>query len=342
MTTDIIDARLAGFAQPVVAKVAQVAVARRIGLIINPRSHANKADPLHLDAVLARHPTIRCASPIDSHALHETLRDFASDRVDLVVISGGDGTVRDVLSALAASDFASPPELAILSSGNTNLAGRVLGSPGHGGDALEKLLDAIAIGQTRRRTCPVLEVSWIGEPTRPPVYGFLFGAAAFTEAKRIAAETVQRRGINQGLAVGVTLLATIAKASFGRSGKLSRGTRMEVRIDDAPPGDGRRFLMLATTLDRLMLGLWPFWGRGSGVIRWLDIDAPAPWLLPALGAVFLRRPAVWMTKNGYRSGRADSLCLRMDKPFILDGEAFDTGAEGVRLSASRFVTVVTA
>jgi hypothetical protein len=334
MTVGIIDAN--------VERVARPLAARRIALVINPRSHANKADPDRMATVLLRHPEISWAAPETSAALHAALRAFASDKVDLVVISGGDGTVRDVLSALADSDFASPPDLAILSAGNTNLAGRVLGSPGNGVDALDRLIDAIAQGRTRRRTCPVLKVSWIGEPKRPPVYGFLFGAAAFTEAKRIAAETVQRRGIHHGLAVAVTLMATSVKAVFGRSRALSKGTRMAVSIDATPAADAARFLVLATTLDRLMLGLWPFWGRGRGGIRWLDIDAPAPWLGAALWAVLLRRPGKWMTRRGYRSGRADRLRILMDQPFILDGETFGAGPDGILLSAPHSVTVISA
>src|ERR1700712_1985572 len=128
MTVAIIDARVDGALQTM-ARVTKVTASRRIGVVINPRSHGNKADPLQLEAVLSRHPEIRCVSPADFDALHIALREFASDMIDLVIISGGDGTIRDVLSALAATNFSSPPELAILASGNTNLAGRVLGSP---------------------------------------------------------------------------------------------------------------------------------------------------------------------------------------------------------------------
>jgi hypothetical protein len=347
MTTAMIDAPVDGVTLGTAAPPKNAVPSWRIGLVINPRSHANKADPDRMESVLARHPEIRSASPANAAELHAALREFAFAQVDLVVISGGDGTVRDVLSALAASDFASPPDLAILSAGNTNLAGRVLGSPGHGSHAFERLIDAITNGRTRKKTCPVLKVSWLGEPVRPPVHGFLFGAAAFTEAKRIAADTVQRRGIHEGLAVAVTLIATLVKALVGRTGPpsggtLTEGARMEVSIDDAPASDTRRFLVLATTLDRLMLGLWPFWGRGRGGIRWLDIDAPAPWLGAAVCAVLLRRPGGWMTRRGYRSGRADTLRIRMDQPFILDGEAFVAGPDGIMLSVSRSVTVITA
>jgi diacylglycerol kinase family enzyme len=341
MTPAVTNARVEGVRQLMAAPETNAAASRRIGLIINPRSHANKADPIQMDAVLARHPEISRASPTNAAALHDALRTFASDKIEILVISGGDGTVRDVLSALATSDFSSLPEIAILSAGNTNLAGRVLGSPGHGARALEKLIGAITNNLTRRRTCPILQVSWIGEPARPPVCGFLFGAAAFTEAKRIAAESVERRGIHQGLAVALAFLATAAKALFGRSRRLSDGTRMEVRIDGGSPDDARRFLMLATTLDSLMLGLWPFWGHGRGAIRWLNIDAPPLRLSAALWAVLLRRPREWMAESGYRSGRADSVRIRMEQPFILDGEAFDAGSDGILLSTPLSITVIT-
>jgi diacylglycerol kinase (ATP) len=342
MSPAIVDAHTKGVGQRMAPHKTNAVASRRIGLIINPRSHANKADPIQMDAVLARHPEISRASPTNAAALHETLRRFASDRIEILVISGGDGTVRDVLSALATNDFSFLPEIAILSAGNTNLAGRVLGSPGHGGRALEKLIGATTNNRARRRTCPILQVSWIGEPARPPVCGFLFGAAAFTEAKRIAAVSIERRGIHQGLAVAMAFAATVVTALFGRSRKMSDGAQMEVCIDGGSPDDARRFLMLATTLDSLMLGLWPFWGHGRGAIRWLNIDAPPLRLSAALWAVLLRRPREWMAKSGYRSGRADSLRIRMEQPFILDGEAFDAGSDGILLSVPLSVTVITA
>ena len=340
MTSVLADARVDAGGQAIAVGRSRPAASRRIGLIINQRSRANMLDPIQMNVVLARRPEIAWASPADAEALRKALRAFASDGVDILVICGGDGTVREVLSALAASDFSPLPEIAILSAGNTNLAGRVLGSPGRGACALEKLVDAISDGRTKQKTCPVLKISWLGEPARPPVCGFLFGAAAFNEAKRIATDSVHTYGVYQGLAVAVTVMATVVKALVGRGGRLSDGTRMEVAIDGGAPDDAGRFLMLATTLDSLMLGLWPFWGHGHGGIRWLDFDAPPPRLVAALSAVLLRRPRPWMAKSGYRSGRAETLSIRMEQPFILDGDAFDSGLDGILLSTPFSVTVL--
>jgi Diacylglycerol kinase catalytic domain len=342
MTPDAIDTFVGILDHPISEQSSEISSPRRIGIIINPRSHANKARPIQFAAVLARYPALRSASPTSPAALRAALRRFAFEKIDLVVISGGDGTLRDVLSALPASYPDGFPDIAILSSGNTNLAGRVLGSPGRGGRALEWLLKAIDTDKVRRKTCPVLQVSWPGEPARPPVCGFLFGAAAFTEAKRIANESVQSRGVHQALAVAAAMVLTSVRAVLGRGTVLAKGASMQIGIDAAPARNGRRFLMLATTLDSLMLGLWPFWGSGDGSIRWLVVDAPAPRLGAALSGVLLRRPWRWMAKKGYRSGRAEAIAIRMDQPFILDGEAFEAGHGGIVLSTVGSVTVITA
>jgi hypothetical protein len=312
---------------------------RRIGLIINPRSHANKSRPLDLAAAQARHPELRAAAPADLSALRETLVDFAEAGVDLLIVCGGDGTLRDVLSAFPPAYAATPPELAILSAGNTNLAARVLGSAGSGDAALDRLLRAADAGRLQRKTCPVLEVSWPDEPGRPPLLGFLFGTAGFTEAKTVANLVVRRRGFSHGLEVGATVLLTVLRTLAGRNSRARQGWSVSMAVGERPAIVGKRFIVMATTFDHLMLGLWPFWGRGAGGIRWLDIDAPPRRLAAGLLAVMLRRPRPWMIRSGYRSGRGSAIRMIFDQPFILDGEAFDARA-GVLLSTAGSVTVV--
>lgn len=294
---------------------------------------------MDLAAVAARHPGLLCAAPADLPALGRALGTFADNGVDLLIISGGDGTLRDVLSAFPPAYAAHPPELAILSAGNTNLAARVLGSAGSGEAALDRVIAAAQAGRLHRKSCPVLEVSWPDEPDRPPLMGFLFGAGGFTEAKTVANRTVRRGGLSHGLEVAATLGLTLLRLLFGRQSPLRQGWVMSLSVGGRPAVPGRRLLVMATTLDRLMFGLWPFWGRGSGGIRWLDIAAPPRRLVRGLIAMMLHRPRPWMVRGGYRSGRGDAIRLMLDQPFILDGEAFDPRA-GVLLSTAGSVTVV--
>ncbi len=314
--------------------------ARRVGLIINPRSHANKAGQTGLDHLPPRHPPPHVATPDGPAALAAALRHFAAASVNLLVVSGGDGTLRDVLSALPLAYHDGLPEIAILAAGNTNLAARVLGSPGRGAAGLIRLLDALAAGTARRITARLLQVSWVNS-ARPPVSGFLFGAAGFTTAKRLADTKIHRRGVHRGLAVGAAIAASLLRVLAG-GGALRAGTAMRVGVDAGAAHDGPRLLLLATTLNRLMLGLWPFWGTGAGAINWLDIDAPPARLPTALWAMLAGRRGAWLAAHGYRAGRAETLHIELDQPFMLDGEAFETGPAGIILSATRHVTVVSA
>jgi diacylglycerol kinase family enzyme len=313
-----------------------------VGLIINPRSRANRRRPLDATALRARHPALLIASPADPAGLDAALAGFAAAGVRLLAISGGDGTLRDVLSA-APRAFAVMPEIAILADGNTNLAARALGSAGRGAGGLARLLAAHTAGRLRRRACPTLSIAWPDEPARPQLHGFLFGAAGFTEAKLMAEAELLRRGLHSGLAVATALVVALVAALTGRDGKLSRGTDMEVGADAETMQGGRHFLLLATTLDRLMLGLWPFWGAGhaagAGGLNWLDIAAPPVRLGAALLAILWRRQPAWLAQRGYRSGRCERLRVQLDRPFILDGEAFEPRA-GIVLEAGFTVSAV--
>ena len=313
----------------------------KTGLIGNPRSHRYRG---HIAAEAARHPGLVVAEPESHDALLEALRGFHRDGVGLLVVHAGDGTLRDVLSALPLAYPGEPPAIALMPAGNTNLAAWALGGIGTGRSALPRLLAAASAGRLRRTFCPVLEITWSGSQGRPKLRGLFFGAAAFTEGKRIADAEIHRRGVYLRHAVGLTLAVAFVRSLAGR-GALRRGSPMSVGVDGGLAQHGPRFLFLATTLSRLTLGVWPFWGGVTGGIRWLDIDAPPPRLARAVLAVFLRRPRPWMLDHGYRSGRAGRISLhpgggQQPDEFVLDGEFFDPGPEGVVLSCPGSVTFV--
>ncbi|MHB0679667.1 diacylglycerol kinase, partial [Roseomonas mucosa] len=50
------------------------------------------------------------------------------------------------------------------------------------------------------------------------------------------------------------------------------------------------------------------------------------------------RQRPWMPAAGYASGRAGRLALRLDTPFVLDGEVFEPGPQGLVLTAPATAT----
>jgi hypothetical protein len=309
----------------------------RLGIISNPLSRAGRTDRASFGAAAAGLPHAEPASRVE---LRGALRDFAARDVDLLAVQGGDGTLRELLTALPIAGFEHPPAITMLSAGKTNLAARVMGSAGMGEAGLRRLLDAAERGTLQRRALPVLEVSRPGLADEPPLRGVLLGAAAFTEGNRLAEARLHRRGVHDAAAVALALAGIALKAGLDRGHALRAGVPMTVAPDDHPTREGRRFLLLATTLDRLMLGLRPFWGEGRGAVRWLDVLAPPRRLAAAFWAGARGRPRPWMRSAGYHSGRSERLRVAMHNPFVLDGEVFEPGPEGLLLSASDRVAFV--
>jgi hypothetical protein len=312
----------------------------RIGIISNPRSRGHLEGQAGLGAAAEG---LLQAAPESRAALRQALAGFAAAGVDLLVVNGGDGTLREVLTALPESFGTRHPAIAPLAAGRTNLAARIMANgtnAGAGEAVLARLLDSARAGRLRQRAQPVLEIAFPGAPERGVLRGLLFGAAAMTQATLLAQSQIHRRGLNDALGVAATGLVTAARVLTGRGSlgrSLRQGTPMQLVVDDAPPREGPRFILLATTLDKLMLGLWPFWGEGPGPLRWLDVAAPPPRLATGLWSLLRRRaPAI----PGWHSGRATRLAAALEQPFILDGEMFDSAPGGLVVTASAPVTFV--
>ncbi|MGA9251505.1 MAG: diacylglycerol kinase family protein [Roseobacter sp.] len=312
----------------------------KIGLISNPLSRANRKSG-GVAALVAASADICVSQPCDHDQLMDDLKRFAQESVELIVIDGGDGTVRDVVSSIHHAYKDAWPVFAILPSGKTNV---IAGEVGHfeagfkGWQRLIAIRDAGRLGRVEKR-CAALEITW-PECDEPMQRGFLLGFAAFAEGKRIAEEKLHPMGIAKGLAVAIAIGGVLRRNLMpgSKNGKAS-GDVGSVRVDGAEIDINRHFLVLASTLDRLTLGLRPFWDRGTGQINWLDISAPPKRVF--LGALLLAmgKRKSWMVQGGYASGRAESLDIKFDEPFVLDGELYDTRGY-VRISASQPIRFV--
>ena len=92
----------------------------RLGVISNPVSDGNRGHPA-IAGFAASHPELIFAAPPAVAALPDVLADFARRGVDVLGVDGGDGTLRDVLTALPRGYDANWPAIAMLPSGKTKL-----------------------------------------------------------------------------------------------------------------------------------------------------------------------------------------------------------------------------
>jgi len=286
----------------------------RVAVVTNPRSRRNRR---HGPGV--GRPAIERAGALQvtmgrDHDLGAAFAEFAAAGVGLVVIDGGDGTVR---AALAAA-FAQPgfvPRFAALGSGTTNMIAADVGPRGDRAAAFDRL---VALGGSLdRHTLWRNPIRLTGARDGVPHYGFFFGAGALAWGTRLTRRRLQRGPLASvaGTAIGIAATAGLLALGLGRP-----GVELAVGYDDGPVVAGRRTLLLVSTLERLVGGMHPFWGDGDGALKVLDIAAPCRRFACAAPALVRGRPSPWLAAAGYRSRRAHRLELELAEDAVFDGE----------------------
>ena len=103
----------------------------RIAMLSNPLSQRNRDGMASIEAVLARHPDIRHVVFEPGMDLQALLAELAAWDCGLIVLNSGDGLVHAVLGALfLGKAFATPPPLALLPRGMTNMTAADVGLGG--------------------------------------------------------------------------------------------------------------------------------------------------------------------------------------------------------------------
>jgi diacylglycerol kinase (ATP) len=226
-----------------------------IGVVFNPRSRKNQRDPRaarRLARTLGDHGVVREARSIDE--LHRIAQDFQKLDIDVLGISGGDGTNHVTITGfLDVYGGSTLPSLAFLRGGTMNT---VANSVGVGKGRPEGLLGRLIRAYAQRASQPLANVERhvmrIGEH-----YGFLFGTGVvygfLAEYYRygnptplVAAKTLAR-------GVGSTL---VRGEMIRRMAKPFRG---DVTLADGTFWKERDFLAVAGgTIDQMGLGFRPF------------------------------------------------------------------------------------
>lgn len=287
----------------------------RVGIISNPRSRRNQSTSLPRRVG----PGISGAAPTNSGELRETLRHFADQKIELLVIDGGDGTVRDVLTQAAAIFDGDLPAIALSPSGKTNALALDLGVPL--GWSIDDAIAAWGVGKVAERA-PI-------EITRDNAersFGFIFGAGGFVRATELAQRT-HSLGAIDGVAVGLSLVGAIAQTAFGGPGNPWRAGE-HIRIVNTATGavvERDFYLLFASTLQRLPLGIKVLGAPGPG-LNVLAVDAPPRRILQSALPILAGREGGSLSRRGYHHGHdIPPSRLTLEHGYILDGEQFGGG-----------------
>lgn len=267
-----------------------------IGVVLNPRSRRNQRDPkaaLRLAQTLGDQGVVREARSRDE--LRRIAEDFMRLEIDVLGISGGDGTNHVTISGFVeVYGGAKLPRLALLRGGTMNTVANAVGVRR---EAPEGLLGHLLRAYAERKSRPlpdverhVLRVAPTADAGRA-TYGFLFGtgvvAGFLSEYYRApvpspasAAKTLAR-GVGSALVGGPTIR------------RMAAPFRGAVHLDDGTVWEERDYLSVAAgTIDQIGLRFRPFrrFAERPGAFHVLGIFASPLALVGELPRIWRAEP----------------------------------------------------
>lgn len=292
------------------------------GLIINQKSSRSASIMDDLLYVAKCFPGVRSIVLDGIEGLDRTLADLNRAKIDTLIVAGGDGTLQAAFTdSINMRRFEYSPDVVAVPCGMTNVIAADCGLQGAPVGSLDKFLWRRKRGDVRRVTRPLMGVR-IGE-NAPSIYGFFLGAGAFHSAVKFSRSTIQAKGAKRSVALALSVGGYIAKLAFGEKSKTAP-LLADMHGGENAPYEGRRALTIAmiSTLRRLVLGIYPFWGEGDAPLAVTTIDFPSRKLLRAAPLVLRGKSAPWFDREGYQSWRANELDIGFEGPFVFDGEIY--------------------
>lgn len=294
----------------------------RIGVLLNPLSGKNRQGLKNISQTISKYPQAFQQNVQTPRDIHEALFDFASHKVDLIVISGGDGTVQAVLTVLFNHlPFAKQPHLIVLAAGTTNMIAGDVGVSGDQNRALRRLFQwaQTGSGNVTKTQRPVIRLQVPGHEVK---YGMFFGAASISQGIQYYHKNLHNKGLRGFPGICLTL-ARYLWTAFRTPGRSAATCRIEYGLNRQPLQKENFLLLFVSTLDRLFFGLRPFWGPEKGLLRFTAVRSSAKYLLRVLPSLARgRRTDKGTLENGYYSNNVDEVKLFLDSPVALDGEIY--------------------
>ena len=300
----------------------------RIALLSNPKSTGNLNQLPRIRAFCAEHPDIFHYEVERANQIGEAMATIARVEPKLLVINGGDGTVQAALTEIYNGGHfgATPPPVAVLPSGKTNLIALDLGAGGDPVGALTRLLTLAQGDLGPHIVARELIALSGGMNASQPVIGMFLGGAGLADIMLYCRDRIYPLGLPNGVSHVITALAVVLcqvfrlRASFlpPEPAQLSISLRREGAFQ-------RRFsLLFVTTLERILLSS-EMGQRNAGSLKFVAVEQRPLSLLRAFAASLFGQ--LGKTKMaGVHVEEADEISIEGEgSDVILDGETFRAG-----------------
>lgn len=312
-----------------------------VALLSNPRSTGNRALLPRVREYCAAHPDIFHYEVEDVAQIGEAIRTIAMVSPRIVVVNGGDGTVQAALTELYSGGHfdGSPPPVAVLPNGKTNLIALDLGAEGDPLKALERVIELVESGRLEDHVIQRQLISLDSGGETRPVLGMFLGGAYLADVMLYCRNRIYPLGLPNGvshfLAAMLGLFAMVLGLGGGRLPP--KPEAMTVSLIRQGEFKGKFSLLIVTTLEKLLLSIRTSEAHGTnGHMKLLATET-------SVGALFRMLGGAWRGTLGQRPldgvhfEQGDEIRIEGKRSnVILDGEIFESiGGKPIVLTSTQ-------
>jgi hypothetical protein len=298
----------------------------RIGILMNPLSGRVRRRLQRLQILAANLPGAMLKEASAPQDIAQVLQEWQANPPELLVVMGGDGTLQAVLTALLHEPDAAPPAILVIAGGTTNMSAADLGArlkP-------EAALYALKAWLQGRGAAPMLveraALCVESDQSKGPQYGMFFGTGAILSGVRYFHQHVRPTGVRGALGPALAFVRMLLSLLRNKPHPLLPATPASVRTNNAS-WNNNWLLVLASTLDNLLIGCRPYWGTETAPMHFTAVKHQPRRLMRVLPFLLCGRGiAVAHEQDGYISHNVNTLSLEGSPHFILDGEQFEAAA----------------
>jgi hypothetical protein len=256
----------------------------------------------------------------------KALEMIARVKPKVLVINGGDGTVQSALTELYHGGHfeGTPPPVAVLPNGKTNLIALDLGAEGDPLEALSRIIEVAKGDMTKHIVVRELIALSDGSEGARPVLGMFLGGAGLAETILYCRHKIYPLGLPNGLSHFLTVFAVMFSAIVSVKSRFLPARSKPVSITFIRNGElhGTFSVLIVTTLEKLLLGGQAGTNKQRGLMKFLAVDQK-PLAILKMIAASLRGKLGQTTMSGVHFQQGDVIRIDSEQSnVVLDGEVF--------------------
>lgn len=293
----------------------------KTGLIFNPLGGQFRKRNTQIREILANMPEVEQLQATNLEEFDQAVRVLLAKNIQWLIVVGGDGTLQGIINCLFAQlPLIQWPVLSIVPAGTTNMISLDIGVRGKPEMILRKISHALQQpDEYKIIERPVLRIEQTGVKN---VYGMLFGLGMIARGVKFSQSRVKQLGMTGNLFTIMIVLRSILGTFLGRP--QPQWGPVYVREDDGTGHVREKVYLFAlvSALDRLLLGIRPYWGTESAVLHTTFVAQCSRKFWIHIWPLIIGRGHHLRPIDGYTSFNTSQLELLLDDDYIVDGEVY--------------------